>query len=231
MTRVTAIIPARMDSTRLPGKALREVRGLPLLAYVLDRARRIPGVESVVLASTGRPVDRPLEAFAKARDLPFFKGDLEDVAGRFLACARSRNAERFIRMNGDSPFPDPVLLGEGVRTGEKTADLVTNLVGRTFPYGISVEVVRTEAFERACRDMTTADEHTHVTRRFYEKPEGFQIHALTSPHPDLKGARVVVDTEEDFKRFASAVDRLADNVFRAGYVDVARVYLDLQAQG
>ena len=57
---VVGIILARLDSTRLPGKALRQVKGVPLIGYIIARAKRIPDLEVLVLATTERPLDDSL---------------------------------------------------------------------------------------------------------------------------------------------------------------------------
>jgi spore coat polysaccharide biosynthesis protein SpsF len=222
--RIVGIVAARLDSTRLPAKALREVAGRPLLGHVVGRARRIAGLDGLVLATTARAVDDPLADWAGREGLDCFRGDLEDVAGRFLACARRRGAEAFVRLNADSPFLDPALVDEGLRASGGDADLVSNLPGRSFPYGISVEVVRTSALERAHGRMT-AEERVHVTAHFYAHPEEYRIVPMTCPDPSLRTARLVVDTEEDLRRFASVAARLADRVTEAGYREVAALYL------
>ena len=228
MLRIGAVIPARMDSTRLPGKALTPVLGRPLLDYVVERARRISGIAEVVLATTDRDVDAPLASYAARQGIPAWRGELEDVAARFLGCAQGRKYDAFLRLNGDSPFPDPALWAEGLELfGRGEADLVSNLPGRSYPYGIAVEVVRTSSFERLCAEMEGDEDRQHVTKRFYAKPEGWRILGMSSRHPDLKTARLTVDTPEDLRNFASLAAHLADNVLTAGYAEVARAALDL----
>ena len=55
MTRTIAVVQARMSSTRLPGKVLRDIGGKPLVLWVLDAVRAVPSVEVVVAAVTDEP--------------------------------------------------------------------------------------------------------------------------------------------------------------------------------
>jgi len=67
---IAAIVQARMGSSRLPGKTLMDVAGRPLLGHLVERARRIPGLEAVVIATTECPADRAIVDFAEAEGLP-----------------------------------------------------------------------------------------------------------------------------------------------------------------
>ena len=226
---IIGIIPARMDSARLPGKALRQVQGLPLIGYVIARAKRIQGLEVLILATTDRSVDDALAEYALAQGIAVYRGDLDNVALRLLNCTIEFGGDYFVRLNGDAPFVDPNLVTQGITCcqGEQP-DLVTNLVGRTFPYGVVVEIVQRDAFERAYAHMTTPEEHEHVTQYLYEHPDEFSIQIITSPFPELSQAHMVVDTEVDFETFEDVAVELGETVFTADYQQVASLYLTVQ---
>ena len=223
---VVGIILARLDSTRLPGKALRQVKGVPLIGYVIARAKRIPDLEVLVLATTERPLDDPLAEYALSQGVKVYRGDLCDVALRVLNCAAKFGGDYFVRLNGDAPFHDPELIAQGIaycQDGE--IELVTNLIGRTFPYGIAVEIIRTDAFERSYENMTTPEELEHVTQYLYMHLEKLKIKTITSSCPELSQARVVVDTKADFEMFKHVANQLGETVLTAGYKQVAKLYL------
>jgi spore coat polysaccharide biosynthesis protein SpsF (cytidylyltransferase family) len=224
--KIITIVPARMDSTRLPGKPLTLLQGKPLLEHVLNRARCIPGVSTVVLATTARPVDDPIVVFAEQNDVEAFSGALDDVASRFLDCARHFQADAFIRVNGDSPFLDSALIGRGTgayATGD--VDFVTNLIGRTFPYGISVEIVKTAVYEQIYQRLTTDSEREHVTPYIYQHLDHFKVHSLTSPRPELSAARLTVDTPADLALLERVCKQLGLGADTVGFERAAEVYL------
>jgi spore coat polysaccharide biosynthesis protein SpsF len=224
--KTIGIVPARMDSKRLPSKALREVLGRPLVQYVIERARRVRSLAAIVVATSARPVDDALADHAQRLGAEVFRGSAHNVAERCASCARRYAADFFVRLNADSPFPDPMLIEQGLGqlTGPVPADLVSNLPGRTFPYGISVEVVNVTTLLRILPTLGDA-EAEHVTRRFYEQPDRFAIRRLVSSRPELRDARLVVDTEDDLAAFLALARSLGPRVLEASFDEVAALAL------
>jgi spore coat polysaccharide biosynthesis protein SpsF len=218
------LIVARSDSSRLPGKALLPVAGRHLVGYVIERARRIRGLDSVVLATTDRPIDDVLARYATECGIAVFRGSANDVARRLCDCASEKGADYLVRMNGDSPFLDPSLVEEGLGRIADGFDLITSVTGSTFPYGVSVEIVRRETLCVALTDMS-AEDREHVTRYFYRNASRYRICELTSDLPELSAARIVVDTPEDLAVFEHVVDALGSEALSAGYSQVAPLYI------
>jgi spore coat polysaccharide biosynthesis protein SpsF len=199
--KVGAIVLARLDSTRLPGKALRKLGGRPLVNFALECCRQTAGVDEVVLATTDRLSDTPLVEHVRAAGAPVFLGAETDVAGRFLGAMERFAFDAALRFNVDSPFNRPGLLARGVatmRSGE--FDIVSNVPGRRFPFGVSVEVVSREAMRRACSAMKLADDREHVTRYFYSTPGMWRLSLIEPEEPDCAGANLAIDTGEDLER-------------------------------
>lgn len=222
---VAGIIPARMDSQRLPGKVLRRAGDVPLMGYVIRRAGLVSRLSRIVVATTRRSVDDPIEEYACSSGLEVFRGDTEDVALRLLSCASEFGADYFIRLNGDSPFPDPHLLEEGIGMCRNGGfDFVTNLIGRSFPYGIAVEIIATRVYKSAYERMESPEDREHVTAYLYAHLDEFLTHSMTSPVPEFAKTRLVVDTEDDWHLFQRAVAILGDSVWTSGYREIADLY-------
>lgn len=209
--RIGAVILARLDSRRLPGKALIEVAGRPLLGHAVDICRHVAGLDAIALATSDRPEDDALEAFAHSEGITCVRGSLDDVAGRFLAAMRQLDLDGALRLNGDSPLNRPALLGQAVerfRQGDR--DLVTNVVGRTYPFGVSAEVVGRAAMERACTAMEAPEHREHVTKMFYDHPELVRMEVLANPEAGMSGVQLAVDDQDDLDRFAWIASRRPD---------------------
>lgn len=202
-----------MDSSRLPGKALLPLAGMPLITRVHQRLRQIlPGI-SIVLATTQRSCDDPLaEAFQRMGGLVYRGGTEEtnDVASRFVSAARLCEADYALRVNGDSPFPSGELfeaarslLGDGI-------DLVTNIMPRSYPYGVSIEAVRVATLAQKLPHLSAA-EREHVTAVFYAHPEDFRIKALPPCQWETCPLRLTVDEREDLGRMEQIFSHLGDN--------------------
>lgn len=191
------IVFARLDSRRLPGKALLDLAGKPLLARVLERLRLAADGRPVVVATSDRPTDDPIADLATREGAGLFRGACDDVAGRALACAEALGFIRFVRVSGDSPFVDPALCRKMVaraETGE--VDLVTNLHPRGFPPGCSIEVITAAAMRRLCAVATTPEHREHVTAYVYEHPEEFRLLNIAPDHP-IEQIPLTVDTLAD----------------------------------
>src|SRR5579862_9583374 len=143
-----------MTSQRLPGKSLRPLCGQPMLQYVLDRLSRLDVLSEAVVATSTDPSDDAIDEFCRRIGRPCFRGSLDNVAERFLQAALAHRLSAFVRVSGDSPLLDQRLVARGVALfTESGSDLTTNIFPRTYPAGMSVEVVRTETFERIVPEL------------------------------------------------------------------------------
>src|SRR5262245_36417688 len=112
----SAIIVARMDSRRFPGKALCKLAGIPLIEHTLRRLERCGVFEQIVLATTQRDCDDILAARFTAMGGRVYRGsdeEVDNVAQRFVFAAKSIEAEYALRANGDSPLVDRWLIAQG----------------------------------------------------------------------------------------------------------------------
>ncbi|MHB9035039.1 MAG: cytidylyltransferase domain-containing protein [Armatimonadota bacterium] len=212
--RFGAIVQCRLDSTRLPGKMLLDVSGSPLLHYVLTRCGRVDGLAGLVVATSSRPVDDPIAQFCERNGHSVFRGSAEDVALRLLECALENKLDYFFRVNGDSPWLEPSLLEQAIGVArDGLYDIVTNLSPRSFPYGVSVELLRTEVYAQAYPKMQSPRQTENATQYYYDNFHEFQSHNISRDGQNLSGVRLTVDTLEDFERFQNEL-RLAEEGWR-----------------
>src|SRR6267142_2811051 len=108
--RVVAVVQARLGSTRLPGKALEDIAGRPMLAHVLARTASVPGVDQVVLATTKRSEDDALASLSRDLGIACTRGSTDDVLDRFHSTLLSYPAGVVLRVTGDCPFLDPMVV-------------------------------------------------------------------------------------------------------------------------
>lgn len=205
-----AIILARLDSRRFPGKALQKLGDMTVIEQVFRRLQRCETFDHILLATTGRTCDDPLaEHFASLGGGVYRaeNDEFSNVAKRFVSAARSVGADYALRANGDSPFLDRWLITQGMAGLDDTPDLVTNLLPRSYPYGVSVELVRTETLAKELPALDDACQE-HVTACFYKEPDKFKILAVP-PCPWLPCAmRLTVDKPEDLQRLQAVLDHL-----------------------
>lgn len=194
-----------MSSSRFPGKVLAPLRGRPLLAHVVERARAVAEAGDVIVATSGAASDDPLALYAEGvLRATVFRGELADVALRFQQCLRAYPCSWLVRISGDSPVIDPELVSAAIRHAGDDVDLVTNVAVRTFPPGQSVEVLRSETFLALDTTRFSREEQEHVTLHYYRHPERFRIRNLESGDQSLARRRLVVDSIDDLQ----ALERL-----------------------
>ena len=159
--KVLGVIFARMDSQRLPGKPLMTLGDFNLIEFVYLRAKEIEKIDDIVLATTNRSIDDSLVTFAKSINLKFYRGKTNDLASRLIDCGDKYNASHILRINCDSPFIDKKLVNDSIEKIEDNVDLITNIYRRTFPYGISTEIIFLEKYVDIYSNFNN-DEKEHV---------------------------------------------------------------------
>lgn len=200
------VVQVRMNSARLPGKALMELCGRPLLGRVVDRVSSAKAVTRVIVATSASSSDGQIAAFCARENIRCYRGPLDDVAERFRQVVNMEAAEAFVRVSGDSPLVDPALVDQAIKYyKQEECDLVTNVFPRTYPKGQSVEVVRSSVFEKLCESLTKPDQKEHVTKAFYDNPNDFRIVSFTSGM-NAGAVNLSVDTAEDLARLAKLIN-------------------------
>lgn len=202
------IILCRYNSSRLPGKILKQLRGKPILAYILERVRLVTNAHEVVVATSHEPGDDPIIDYCQSQDIPYFRGSLNNVAQRFLDCALAYGWDYAIRINGDNLLVDSNIITEMIKiASSKNYDFISNVKGRTFPIGMSVEIVNVAFYQAALAHFQDDRYQEHVTLYFYEHEE-----AVPRPYfyyntevPEAQGLKLALDTPADFEKIESMI--------------------------
>lgn len=205
---VVVVIQARMGSSRLPGKVLMPLGGKPAIQQVVERARQIPGVTEVVLATSTSPGDDRLAAFCESIGATVVRGSENDVLDRYYQAARQAGADVVIRVTGDCPLLDPQESGKVLRrllVGD--VDYVSNCHPATYPDGLDTEACTFAALERAWNEARSKAEREHVTLYLWRNPDRFRP-ANVAHATDLSGLRLTLDEPKDHRLLAAVFDEL-----------------------
>lgn len=206
------VVLCRYESSRLPGKILRKIKGSTILSRIIGKLRLVPNVDEIVVATSTEMADRPIAEHCEKLGIACFRGDHDDVAERFYNCAAAHELDYTIRINGDNLFTDPVIIRQMVRLlDDDVYDFITNVHGRTFPFGMSVEILRTGFYASILPLFNEARYHEHVTLYLYEHPElGKRHYFYNTICPELKGVNLAIDTENDLQLAEKIYSRLSD---------------------
>jgi len=198
--RCVATIEARMNSSRLPGKILRDILGKPSLERLVERVRRAKLVDEVVVATTVSKEDDIVETWANKNGISIYRGSEEDVLIRVLEAATNYKADVIVELTGDCPLLDPSLIDEVIDYYLKhDYDYVSNNKERSYPRGLDAQVFSRKVLEEVSSLTNDPADREHVSLYIYEHPERYRLATLKAPQalygPEI---RLCVDTPEDF---------------------------------
>ena len=204
----SVVVAARTGSSRLPGKALLPLQNLPMITFLLRRLRGSREAARLILATTVLPQDDLLAELARREGVEVFRGPQDDVVERYVRAAEHFGLDYVVRVTGDCPLTDAETLDYclGLCRREGHFDLATTK--GLFPVGIDYEVYQAATMHRLHQaGVMDASHREHLTKYFYDFPEGFRIVKLAPP-PRWTSHRVfTVDTREDYEFCAGLAGR------------------------
>ena len=219
MTRVIAIIQARMGSSRLPGKVLLDIAGQPMLGRVFLRTSRAATVTETVIATTSESADDPIADYCGFSGIPFTRGSQFDVLDRYFQAAKKFEADVIVRITADCPVIDPGLIDDVVKTLlEDEYDFVCNRLPppwhRTYPIGLDTEACTFSILHKAWKEAKEPQHREHAMPYFYEGVELTTIHRQLQTGISLRGYKVaLLNHTTDFGDYRWTVDTPEDLEF------------------
>lgn len=193
----TAIVQARINSTRLPAKVLLDLAGKPVLTHVIERLRRARKIDKIVVATTTASRDDPVADLSERLGVACYRGSELDVLNRYYRAAVQAGAGTVVRITSDCPLIDPELVDQAIDLFNGWTPKLDYVVNEGYPRGFDVEVVSFSALERAWRDDPDAATREHVTPFIVRQPTVFPAAVLQCPRP-TRPYRLTLDTLEDY---------------------------------
>jgi spore coat polysaccharide biosynthesis protein SpsF len=205
---VRAIIQARMGSTRLPGKVLRDILGKPMIWHIVQRLKDVKAIAGVVVATSISQADDELADFCVSANIPVFRGSELDVLDRYFQTATEIGGDNFIRITGDCPLIDPDVITNlidnyftkqldycSVATG---AGLAGAQEVNRFPDGMDAEILSLKVLTEAWQKATKSSDREHVTPFIWQQPNRYNMDHVYPEEYDYSKLRWTVDNQEDF---------------------------------
>ena len=211
--KVVAIIQARMQSTRLPGKVLLPLAGKPVLWWMAKRASLAEFVDRVVVATKGSPANEPMFHCSDLWSLcnfHIYHGDEDDVIGRVLSAANHFDADIIVDITADCPMIDPKHIDKLIKKlkmlKDQNLDYVSNdIVSRSWPNGLDVQVYWTDALIK-CKRLFNPRQHCGWN--IAQHPEIFNIyHWRARPSMRWPELGLTLDTPEDYEMLKILFDK------------------------
>ncbi|MET8985216.1 acylneuraminate cytidylyltransferase [Nonomuraea wenchangensis] len=211
--RIVGIVQARMGSTRLPGKVLRQLgdSGRSVLGWVVRAARESAALDELIVATTTLPEDDAVAAECAALDVRCHRGPVDDVLTRFTQALEGRPGEAVMRFTADCPLLDPTVVREAALVFQAVPglDYLSTSLARTLPRGLDVEIIARAALDRCDREAV-AHHRVHVTSHIYTEAAGDARLLGLAYQPVAADLRLTLDTEDDWLLISRVVSELGD---------------------
>lgn len=194
--KITAIVQARMLSTRLPGKVLKKISNKTLLEVLTLRLKKSKKISDLVVATTDHPSDDLIAAECKRLGVQVVRGSQEDVLGRYFLAARISASDVVVRITADCPLIDSTLLDDLIDRFENAdCDYASNTNPASYPDGFDMEIFTYGILSRANLEATDLFDREHVTP--WIKRNAKETINVSAPE-DLSRLRITIDEQVDF---------------------------------
>jgi len=209
--KVVAIVQARMNSSRLPGKVMKLISGYPMIDLLLKRLSRSKLIDQVVVATSLDERNNDLSEHVKSLGYKCIQGSEYDVLSRYVEAAEESQAEIIVRITGDCPLVDPGLVDDIVNGFFLSkADYYTNTMPPLFPDGLDVEVFSYDALKRCQSSSKEDNDKEHVTPYMRNSGE-FNIGSFGNTE-DLSNLRWTVDEFSDLEVIRNIFEWFSPNI-------------------
>lgn len=216
--KILCIIQARMGSERLPGKVMREINGKPMISYTLNSLKKSKYIDDIVLATSTLEINDTLAEYAESNNFNVFRGSEDNVLERFKLASDKYSGDIIIRVTGDCPLINPVILDNVVtKFLMYDYDYVRLDIPNTFQRGFDVEVFSKKALDKVY-DLVCSEDNInkkeyepfreHVTFYIYNHREEFKVGFVEGEgeYYENKDINLSVDTQEDFDRVRKIIE-------------------------
>lgn len=194
---IIAIIQARMGSSRLSGKVLKELSGKPVLWHVVNRVSRSERIDDTVVATTCQKKDLEIVKYCAEQGIRVFVGSENDVLDRYYQAARLYKPKHVVRITADCPLHDYNVIDMVIQKHlDMNNDYTSNTLEDSFPDGLDCEVFTFCALEQAWNEAKLASEREHVTP-YIKKEKCFKKFSIKDSI-DHSQYRWTMDTDSDF---------------------------------
>ncbi len=203
------VIQARSDSKRFPKKIYKKLNNKTILENIIDNLKILN--LKICVCSTKRKIDKKIKIITEKKDCFFFGGSKNNVIKRLYECVKIHNADCLIRVNGDSPLISAHIVKKAILWRKKFPkhDIITNVFPRTFPKGMSVEIIEKKCLAKLNSMNLNKSNKEHVTKYIYENPQLFNIKNFKCIK-NFSSINLSIDTKKDLKFLKSKQNLLRD---------------------
>jgi len=220
--KVTAIVQVRMGSSRLKKKCLKKINGKETIILLLDRLSKSKKLENIIVAIPNKKEDDVLFKVLKKNNYNIFRGNKLNVLKRYYDCAKKNNIKNILRITGDCPLVDPLLVDNSISLYQaKKIDYLSNIGERTYPDGMDIEIFSYKALSIAHSRVVSSSDKEHVTHYFL-RSNTFKKFNFLKEGENLSNLRLTLDSIDDFKLIKMIFQKFKNKFFNLK--DIIKLY-------
>ena len=210
--KIVALVQARMGSTRLPGKVLKSIVDKAMIELLLARLSQSSELDEIVVATSEEKQNDHLQVVVKSLGFRCTRGSEKNVLSRFYESAKFVGADVIVRITGDCPLVDSILVDECIK-GYKNSnvDYFSNVDPVSYPDGLDIEVMSFESIERANNETDSEFDREHVTP-YIRNSDSFSKSSMQHTK-DLSNQRWSVDEPEDLAVVTNIFEHFSPDMF------------------
>jgi len=210
--RILAVVQARYNSQRFPGKVVKKINNRTILEILIKRLSKSKHITKIVVACSKNPNDKKIINICKKLGISYFSGSENDVLDRFYNVAKKYKAANILRITGDCPLIDFQVVDEVISNFFlKDVDYASNVDPPTFPDGLDVEIFKFSALKKAFEESKKNFEREHVTP-FIINNKKFKKFNLQN-YKDLSSIRLTLDEKEDLILIEKIINNFKNNLY------------------
>lgn len=196
---IIAIIQARVGSTRLPNKVLKNLGDKTVLEQVVSRVRKSKYIDDVFVATTINENNLPIIQLCSKKKIRVFCGSEEDVLDRYYQLAKLIKPTHIVRITADCPVIDFNIIDLIIKNHlNSKSDYTSNTIVDSYPDGLDTEIFSYSALEKAWNNANLISEREHVTPYIKKHPNLFNIKSIVS-RVNYNDKRWTLDTHKDYE--------------------------------
>ncbi len=220
--KVVAIVQARTGSIRFPNKVMNLITGLPMIEIILKRLSKSKKIDQIILATSVDSKNKNLINHVESLGFPCVVGSEFDVLERYIHTAEQSKAEVIVRITGDCPLVDPVLVDECIeKFKEAGVDYFSNTLTPTFPDGLDIEVFKFFALKTAAKEAIKPNHREHVTSYIKESDKFIKKNLYNKE--DFSALRWTVDDKEDLDVISRVFQHFQPDIYFS-WKEVLKLY-------
>jgi glutamate-1-semialdehyde aminotransferase/spore coat polysaccharide biosynthesis protein SpsF (cytidylyltransferase family) len=220
--KVLAIIQARYDSKRFPGKVLKKINKKTILEILIKRLLKSNNISKIVVACSKNVKDKSIIDICKKLNIDYFSGSENNVLERFYKAAQKYKGLNIVRITADCPLIDSRIVDEVITNYfYKKVDYASNINPPTFPDGLDVEIFKFSVLKKAYLNAKKKIDKEHVTP-FIINNKQFKKFNLRN-FKDYSSIRLTLDEQEDLVLIEQIVNKFKNNLYFS-FADILKLY-------